>query len=75
MVDSNFQTVGILYADIIGYLAARIDTISNDSELFEGLSSDQLETNGKIRKLKSSHALMTKVKNMSKYEVVLKPRK
>ena len=29
---SNFHTVGILYADIVGYLAARIDTISNELE-------------------------------------------
>ena len=72
MLTSNFNTVGILYADIIGYLAARIDNISNDAELFEGISQEQLETNGKIKKLKSSAKLIAKVKNIGKYEIKIK---
>lgn len=72
MMVSNFHTVGILYADIIGYLAARIDNISNDSELFEGISPEQFETNGKIRKLRSSEALIAKVKNIQNYEISVK---
>src|SRR3990172_10442023 len=34
LVKSCFHTVGILYADIVGYLLGRIDAISMDSELF-----------------------------------------
>lgn len=68
MLTSNLNTVGILYADIIGYLVARIDTISNDSELFEGLTEEQLETNGKIKKLRSSTDLISKIKNIDMYE-------
>lgn len=69
MASSNFHTVGILYADIIGYLAARIDTISNDLELFENISEDQIANNGKIRKLKTSIELITKIKQLDKYEI------
>ena len=69
MSTSNFNTVGLLYADIIGYLAARIDTISTDSELFEGITPEQFETNGKIKKLKSSVDLISKIKNIGQYEI------
>jgi len=72
MTTSNFNTVGILYADIIGYLAARVDTISTDSELFEGITSKEFEKNGKIKKLKSSMILISKIKNIKKYEVEVK---
>lgn len=72
MSSSNFNTVGILYADIIGYLAARIDTISKDSELFEGISPNHYKTNGKIKKLKSSANLISKIKNIRKYEVKIR---
>lgn len=67
MVDSNFETVGILYADIVGYLMARIDTISNDSELFENLSPEMLQNNGKIKKLISSQKLIDMIKNLTVY--------
>lgn len=55
---SCFNTVGILYADIVGYLFARIETISNDSELFENISRDEFMKNGKIRKFLSSIELI-----------------
>ncbi len=66
---SNFETVGILYADIVSYLSARIDTISNDVELFENIPEDQLENNGKVKKLKSSQALIERVKKLDRYIV------
>lgn len=68
-VASNFETVGIAYADIVGYLMARIDTISNDSELFENIPQENFEQNGKIKKLKSSIQIMNKVKQLTIYEV------
>ena len=68
-VASNFYTVGIAYADIVGYLMARIDTIVNDSELFDNIPPEMFETNGKIRKLRSSMHLAEKIKNLSVYEV------
>ncbi len=61
---SNFHTVGILLADIVAYLAARIDTISNDAELFESLTEEELENNGKARKLRTSTELIDKVKRI-----------
>ena len=69
MRNSAFETIGILYADIIGYLAAKIETIANDSELFESIPPEQFENNGKIKKLKSSTALIEKIKKLELYEV------
>lgn len=63
-VCSNFHTVGILLADIVAYLAARIDTISNDAELFDNLTEEEMEKNGKARKLRASTELMDKVKQI-----------
>ena len=64
---STPDTIGLMYADIVGYLQARIETISNDAELFEGLTEEQLETNGKIKKLRSSNELIKKIKALDVY--------
>jgi hypothetical protein len=69
---SGFHTVGILYADIVGYLYARVDTIANDSELFQNIPPEQWENNGKIKKLKSSTNLLGLIKKFDRYEVVVK---
>ena len=61
---SNYDTVGIMFTDLVGYLAGRVDTISNDSDLFEGLTHEQFERNGKIRKLRSSQDLISKINNL-----------
>lgn len=68
-VTSNFNTVGIAYADIVGYLVARIDTITNDSELFENIPPELFESNGKIKKLRSSLELISLIKNLSLYQM------
>jgi len=39
---SNFETVGILFADLVGYLVGRRQIISKDSDLFEGFTPEQL---------------------------------
>ena len=62
---SSFETVGLMFADLVGYLAGRIDTISNDSDLFEGLTEEQFERNGKIKKLRSSEDLIAKINKLS----------
>lgn len=64
---SGFQTVGILYADLISYLSSRIETILNDIELFEGISPESVNENGKIRKLRSSKELIQRVKHLDRY--------
>lgn len=66
---SSFQTIGLLYADIVGYLVARIDNISRDSELFENIPKELFEDNAKVRKLQSSKNLISKVKKLSLFEV------
>lgn len=62
------DTVGLMFADLVGYLVGRVDTIANDAELFEGLDQKQLATNGKIRKLKSSSELIKKIKKLDLYQ-------
>lgn len=69
MTDSDFNTIGVLYADIVGYLSARIDTISNDLELFANISPEELANNGKIKKLRSSQILINAVKSLKAYTV------
>lgn len=70
---SIFDTVGIMYADLVGYLAGRKETISNDAELFEGLTKEQLENNGKIKKLKSSTELIGLIKKLNLFINTSKP--
>ncbi len=66
---SRFDTVGILYADLVAYLTARVDTISNDFELFENVPSEEWKNNGKIKKLVSSTKLLDQIKNLDQYEL------
>lgn len=69
MAVSCFDTVGILYADIVGYLQARVQTISNDSEFFENIEPKRWETNGKLRKLRSSKKILRGIKELKLYKV------
>ena len=69
MTESDFNSIGILYADIVGYLSARIDTISNDVELFENIPQEELENNGKVKKLRSSKKLIGYIKSLKAFTV------
>jgi len=71
-VKSGFHTVGLLYADIVGYLFARKDIISNDSEIFSNFSDEEIKANGKIQKLQSSTTLLNLIKEFKPYKVVTK---
>jgi len=64
---SSFDTVGLMFADLVGYLAARVEVISNDAELFEGLTLENYSENGKIRKLESSSELIANIKKLDLY--------
>ena len=66
-VASSFETVGIMFADLVGYLTGRVDNIANDAELFEGLTPEQFENNGKVRKLRSSQDLIAKIRRHEMY--------
>lgn len=48
---SRFDTAGPMFVDLVGYLAARVEVISNEAELFEGLSLENYSENEKIRKI------------------------
>jgi hypothetical protein len=72
MPTSRFETVGILYADLIGYLEARVDTISSDIELFENIPASELKNNGKVKKLISSKKLLKQIKQLNLYKIKIK---
>ncbi|OGS10442.1 MAG: hypothetical protein A2234_00820 [Elusimicrobia bacterium RIFOXYA2_FULL_58_8] len=69
---SGFNTVGLLYADIVGYLSSRVDTITNDSQLFENIAPEHWTTDGRLRKLRSSTTLLKRIKEFKRYQVVPK---
>jgi hypothetical protein len=66
---SNRETVGILYADIVGYLMSRIEVIAKDIQMFEGLTPEEVETNGRLRKLRASTRLVQLIKKFDTYKV------
>jgi len=70
MVRSSYDTVGLMLADIVGYLNSRIETISNDAELFEKLTADRLKNNGRLRKLRSSTELISKIRRFKLHQLV-----
>jgi len=45
---SNRETVGILYADIVGYLMGRVEVILNDIDMFDGLTAEQINASSKL---------------------------
>ena len=69
MTNSNFETVGVLYADLVAYLVARVDVISSDYELFEGITPEAAESSGKIKKLRSSMNLIDQIKKLDLYQI------
>lgn len=68
--ESCFETVGVLYADLVAYLVARVDVITSDHELFDDLTPEMSEHSGKIKKLRSSSRLIEHIRNLNLYEVV-----
>jgi len=58
------ESIGLMFADLVGYLVGRVDTISNDAALFEDLDEEQMASNGKLRKLKSSTDLIKRIKSL-----------
>lgn len=64
---SSFDTIGLMFADLVGYLAARVDLLSADAQLFEGLSPQELAKDGQYRKLTASRDLLDKVKKLTLY--------
>jgi hypothetical protein len=61
---STPQSIGLMYADLVAYLVGRVETISSDAGLFEGLDHEVLEASGKYKKLTSSTALIKRIKNL-----------
>ncbi len=64
-IKSSIATVGICYADIVGYLMSRKDNLSENIPFFEGLSEEQSKTNGQYRKFKTSCKLLENVRSIS----------
>lgn len=62
-----------MYADLVGYLAGRVEVISNDVEFFDDLTQEHLEETGKVRKLRSSRDLIDRIKELNTYTDEDKP--
>lgn len=65
---SNFETIGILYADLVVYLYGRHEVLSKDKNI-EKLSPDQTKTDHRVKKIKISKKLLKIIKNLKAYEV------
>lgn len=61
------DAVGLMFADLVAYLVGRADTISSDAGFFEGLDQAQLKRSSKVRKLRSSTDLLSKIKRLDLY--------
>jgi hypothetical protein len=66
---SGFETTGILFADLVAYLYGRVEVITKDIDLFKDLPPEKLKNDGRNRKLQSSKALLTVIKQLKGYEV------
>lgn len=71
-IQSNMQTVGICYADIVGYLMSRIDNIQVDQSLFEGLNNAEAQKNVQLRKVITSTSIIQSIKSMQVYKAIRK---
>lgn len=66
-VRSSFDTIGLMLADIVGYLAARLDTTSVDRDLLQNLDESEIAGNPKLRKMLASGALINTIKKIELY--------
>jgi len=73
MARSSFHTIGLMYADIVGYLLGRIDTISADVDLFDGLTDTELASSNMARRLRTSMDLAAKIRRLTTYSHTLSP--
>jgi hypothetical protein len=70
LVHSGVETVGILYADLVAYLAARIDIYGSDPKLARE-QPELFPLNHKHRKLLAAQRLLEQVKAMKQEEIDL----
>jgi len=61
-VQSNNESIGVIYTDIVGYLIGRIDNIKNDIDLFNNLDDSKKKTS--FRKLETSTELIKVIKHI-----------
>jgi hypothetical protein len=72
MARSGFDTVGLMFADLVGYLSARIDNTTFDADLF-GLPPEEFEMNPRLRKFRTSSDLIAKVKKLTVLDHKISP--
>ncbi|MBN1351933.1 DUF3800 domain-containing protein [candidate division KSB1 bacterium] len=75
IVRSNYQTMGLCYADIVAYLMSRIDNIEVDSQLFEELQTEYARNNMQLKKYLTSTEIISSIKNMKVYQAIEKYKK
>jgi hypothetical protein len=54
----------------VGYLVSRIEVISSDIQMFEGLISEEIEANGRLLKLRASTQLVQLIRKFDTYKIV-----
>ena len=54
-----------MFADIVGYLYSRVDTIKVDAEIFHEIPHEVIQKNGQLRKLASSKELIKKIRDLT----------
>lgn len=66
---SSFHTPGLMFADLVGYLQARTETLKpeTDAGLFDELDEDELRRKPKLRKLLASRDLLSRIKKLDIY--------
>ncbi|MBX2992411.1 MAG: hypothetical protein KF749_14765 [Bacteroidetes bacterium] len=69
-VKSSPETVGIAYADIVGYMMSRKDNIKFDASLFDQMDPAILERNGQYRKLKASTEILESIRSIQRIPVI-----
>lgn len=72
MLVSSCDTVGLMLADLVGYLESRIEITEKDIDLFQELSAEHAKQNGQLRKLLSSTDLIANLRKLKLYRLVVK---
>ena len=66
---SGFETIGLLYADLIAYLFGRYDIHKNDLIFFKDLPPEKLQNDGRFKKLKTSKELLGILASLKSYSI------
>lgn len=67
---SNNQSVGLMFADIVGYLISRVHNIHVSESLLSDPDSETAKKNGQLRKLVASKKILSQIKQIRVMPIV-----